>query len=120
MSKNTHLTIVSRSKNGFRRAGYEFSSETAKHIALDDLTKDQIEQLKGEPNLVCLETNGEGQASAAQSDVEVEALKKQVAELAADKTELESKLKDRSGEIAKLKEQIKGLEAEKAGKKPAK
>lgn len=131
MSKNnTHLTIVARPQGGFRRAGFQFEASKPKHIALADLDDAQIAQLKAEPNLVCIETNGDGAAQAVQSDVEVDALKKTILDLestisslkgdlekaqAAEK-ELEAQLKDRIAEIKKLETAAKGSEASAAKK----
>ncbi len=47
------LRIVAK-REGFRRAGYEFGQE-ARDIPLADLEKEQIEQLKNDPSLLCVE-----------------------------------------------------------------
>lgn len=46
------LSIVAK-RDSFRRAGHAFGAE-AKEIPLSDLSKEQIEQLRTDPMLVCV------------------------------------------------------------------
>lgn len=57
------LHVVARPKEGFRRAGYKFLAEKPTIIKVDDLTKDQLELLANEPNLV-IAPGGASEASA--------------------------------------------------------
>lgn len=50
------LKIVSRPAGGFRRAGLAFSAEGSTH-ALSDLTQEQVDLLKAEPQLVVVEVD---------------------------------------------------------------
>lgn len=46
------LRIHAKPKRGFRRAGFEFSFDTPRILLVEDLSKQQIEALQNEPNLV--------------------------------------------------------------------
>lgn len=47
---------IAAKRDGFRRAGHEFGRE-AKDIPLADLKKEQIEQIKNDPSLLCVEVD---------------------------------------------------------------
>lgn len=47
---------VMAKRDGFRRAGYAFSHEPT-DIPLSDLNKAQIEQIKGDKSLLCVEVD---------------------------------------------------------------
>lgn len=48
---------VKATRNGYRRAGHSFSSTEEKTLLASDLTKEQIEQLQNDANLVVVETD---------------------------------------------------------------
>ena len=50
------LRVVARPQGGFRRAGYHFSAEGVT-LPLSELTDDQVEQLRGEPQLVVVDVD---------------------------------------------------------------
>lgn len=58
----TAVLRITSKQPGFRRAGYIFGRE-AVEIHLADLTGEQIEQLKIEPMLVCVEAEVEAPAA---------------------------------------------------------
>ena len=59
------LQVIAK-RDGFRRAGHEWSGTTT--VPLDELTKEQVEQLQAEPQLVTLllEVPAEDMAALAQ------------------------------------------------------
>lgn len=52
---------VSSKREGFRRAGHAFYAQP-RDIAINDLTEDQIEQIKADPMLTCAEVEVEAAA----------------------------------------------------------
>ncbi|MEQ1685459.1 MAG: HI1506-related protein [Burkholderiaceae bacterium] len=48
------LRVVARPQGGFRRAGFHFSAEGIT-LPLSELTADQVEQLRAEPQLVVVD-----------------------------------------------------------------
>jgi len=68
----TALKIIAK-RNGFRRAGYEFSDTQETIIPTDDLKKDQIEALKSESNLLVSEIELSNKAAKADTDAEAKA-----------------------------------------------
>lgn len=50
------LRVVARPQGGFRRAGFHFSAEGIT-LPLSDLTADQVEQLREEPQLVVVDVD---------------------------------------------------------------
>lgn len=58
------ITVHSK-KDGFRRCGRAFPISEPTKIALEDLKRDELEQLKKEPMLVVVEGEIEGEAPAA-------------------------------------------------------
>ena len=65
-SKVRQVLQVIAKRDGFRRAGREWSGTTT--VPLDELTKEQVEQLQAEPQLVTLllEVPAEDMAALAQ------------------------------------------------------
>lgn len=49
---------VSAKRDGFRRAGHAFYAEP-RDIAINDLTEAQIEQIKADPMLTCVEVDAD-------------------------------------------------------------
>ena len=88
---NTHYSILARPQGGLRRAGFVFKSNKPTVLKKDDLTKEQIEAITSEPNLVVVETGG-----APASNVTAEA------DLAALKAEKEKLQKDLDAATAAL------------------
>ena len=66
--KTVKILRVAAKHDGFRRAGYEFGRE-AKDISVTDLKKEQIEQIKNDPSLVCVEVDVPGDAGGANEEV---------------------------------------------------
>jgi|GEM_PF-3291540 len=105
--KTEQIAVISRVKGGFRRAGYKFN-ENPTLINVKDLTKDQLEQIKSEPNLVVVDSVADFETSADDKALK-EANKKLV--VAGEKnTNLEAELKETK---AKLEATEKELEAAK-------
>lgn len=50
------LRVVARPQNGFRRAGFHFNAEGST-LALSELTDEQVEQLRAEPQLVVVDVD---------------------------------------------------------------
>ena len=50
------LKIVSRREGGFRRGGRHFSAE-GETVPLSELSPEEVEQIKGEPQLVVVEVD---------------------------------------------------------------
>ncbi|MBK67917.1 MAG: hypothetical protein CMP22_07275 [Rickettsiales bacterium] len=96
---NTHYSIVARPQGGFRRAGFVFKSNQPTVLKKDDLTKEQIEAITSEPNLVVVETGG-----APAGNVTAEA------DLAALKAEKEQVQKDLDKANAALETTKKALD----------
>ena len=57
----THLRIQAKPREGFRRAGLWHSSSATDH-PVSKFTDEQIDALKGEPNLVVVEVELEPEA----------------------------------------------------------
>lgn len=56
--KKVKVLRVASTREGFRRAGFTFGREP-KDLPLDKLSKDQIEALRNDPSLVCLDAEAE-------------------------------------------------------------
>ena len=54
MANKIKVVTVRALVDGFRRAGYAFN-RAARHIAVSELSKEQIKQLNEEPNLAVIE-----------------------------------------------------------------
>lgn len=113
MSKPS-LSITARPAEGFRRAGFVFSADKQTVIPLEDLTKDQIKQLKEEPQLVVVETDGAaaGKTAAAANAAELEQ------KIAAHEETIKAQAEDIEGFKAKVAELETALEAAKAPAPP--
>ena len=106
------ITVYSKNKNGFRRAGYAFSSEKPTIIDVNDLSQEQLKALKAEPNLVVTEGASAKVSESAQNELKalkadnenLAAAQKQTAE---DKAKIEAELKDALAKIKDLEKQLK-------------
>ena len=58
---------IKAKRNGFRRAGFSFSDQET-IIPVNDLTKEQVEALKAEPNLLVSEIEIKEQESDPKKD----------------------------------------------------
>jgi hypothetical protein len=61
--KKIKVLRVAAKRDGFRRAGYAFGSES-QDIPLADLDKQKLSALKGDPMLLCVETEVEAEDEA--------------------------------------------------------
>ena len=105
MSKDkAYLSIIARPKNGFRRAGINFSSIKPTIIPAEKLSESQIEQLISEPNLVVVETGGEPiQATTAPDTAN--------AKLEAEKKKLQTENTELQKAKAKLEQTVAALQS---------
>lgn len=63
-TKSIKVLRVAATREQFRRAGFDFS-RTPTDLPLSDLSKEQIEMLKGDPSLIAVETDAEVAADAS-------------------------------------------------------
>ncbi len=110
-----YISVVARPASGFRRAGYEFAADKPTVIELAKLSKEQLAQIKKEPNLVVVETGGEPAPAKASEDVD--ALKTQLADLQKQLTASEGAEKAAQAELKETQDKLAEVQKQLAAEK---
>lgn len=122
-TEQKRLSIVARPAGGFRRAGFNFKGDAPTILNVEDLSEDQIELLKTEPNLVVTElAAGQKLPAPVVDDEALKAVQAENTELKAklaaavkDAAELEDKLTKADTDLKEAQKALK--EAQKTAKK---
>lgn len=107
MSKEKYLHVTARPKNGFRRAGHMFLATAVTVLAASELSPEEYEAIKNEPNLVVVESDGELAAP-----IDTSAFDQKIADANNKIKKLEKKQKDDADKIAELEKELKAKDAE--------
>lgn len=95
-------------RNGFRRAGIEFSDTEAKIIEIGSLSKEQIEAIKADPNLVVVEGESFDAEKGKSGKEDAADLKKALADLKG----VQGELTKTQADLKKAQEDLETANAE--------